>query len=299
MIQRHTPTFNEHAHNLIRALLKRTPIVGRKLLNRYNRIILRHRQAVDARAYFGSVFYNVSIKDKISRYIFNYGMWEPNISCAFESMVKPGDLVVDVGANIGYYSLLSSSLVGPKGRVVAIEASPRTFRQLSENLKRNGAKNVRAVNVAVSDKAERITLYGGPEANRGTTSTLPNAGLTAEAVIDALPLTDILTPEERAVAKLIKIDIEGGELPLLRQLAATLDWYNPDLQILAEMTPGWAGRAQLEAVFQKYLAAGFTAFAIENCYTDKYYFEWRRPEPMQKVTSLPDQQVDILFTRNT
>jgi hypothetical protein len=73
--------------------------------------------------------------------------------------------------------------------------------------------------------------------------------------------------------------------------------YGPDLQILAEMTPGWAGHAPLEAVFQRFLDAGFTAFAIENSYTDRYYFEWRRPHPMRKVSSLPEQQVDILFTR--
>lgn len=72
--------------------------------------------------------------------------------------LKPGDVFVDVGANIGYFSLLASKLVGPGGRVVAIEASPEVFDLLRRNLELNKAHNVRAVNVAISDREGSLQL---------------------------------------------------------------------------------------------------------------------------------------------
>ncbi len=65
------------------------------------------------------------------------------------TVLRPGDTVVEVGANIGFLSLLASRLVGPSVRVLAIEAHPRTYFALLNNLKRNSATNVRPVKIAV------------------------------------------------------------------------------------------------------------------------------------------------------
>ena len=67
------------------------------------------------------------------------------------SRIKPGGLVIDVGAHTGYFTLLASQLEGPTGRVVAIEASPAFHQALTANIEANGRGNVRTVNAAVSD----------------------------------------------------------------------------------------------------------------------------------------------------
>jgi precorrin-6B methylase 2 len=89
-------------------------------------------------------------KDIIQQYIYYFGVWEPRITGWVSRHLAPGDTFIDVGANIGYYSLLASPLVGKTGTVVAIEASPRTFDDLLFNLELNNVSNVRPVNVAVS-----------------------------------------------------------------------------------------------------------------------------------------------------
>src|SRR5207249_2412898 len=99
-----------------------------------------------------------------------FGMWEPHISRWIDERLSPGDTFIDVGANIGYYSLLAARRVGPTGSVVAIEPSPKTFRALEANLAQNRLKNVRTVNAAVSDRQATVPLYHGPDTHGGLTT---------------------------------------------------------------------------------------------------------------------------------
>jgi len=91
--------------------------------------------------------------------------------------LAPGDAFVDVGANIGYFSLLASKLVGESGLVVAIEPSPTIFAVLESNLARNRAHNVRAVCVAASASTGMLRLFRGPDSNIGRTTVLADEGL--------------------------------------------------------------------------------------------------------------------------
>jgi hypothetical protein len=110
-----------------------------------------------ARTVFGAALAGRT-KDLIQRHIFYFGVWEPNLTSFLASRLRDGDVFVDVGANIGYFSLLASRLVGRHGKVVAIEASPNIFAMLSANLARNGAANVEAINIAVSDRVGTTQL---------------------------------------------------------------------------------------------------------------------------------------------
>ncbi len=81
-------------------------------------------------------------RDFIQRRVFYFNIYEPNLTYYILSRVRSGDHVVDVGANVGYMTLLLSSIVGEIGKVVAIEASPSTFSLLSRNLELNNTQNV-------------------------------------------------------------------------------------------------------------------------------------------------------------
>ena len=71
--------------------------------------------------------------DQIQERIYLFGIWEPAITRFVKGRLKPGDLFVDIGANVGYYSLLAAKLVGSEGQVIAIEASPTIARKLEQN----------------------------------------------------------------------------------------------------------------------------------------------------------------------
>src|SRR5215469_1379591 len=89
---------------------------------------------------------------------FAYGSWEPELIELVSKTVKSGFNVVDVGAHIGYYSLLFSRLVGPTGHVIAFEPVPKNFEFLSENLELNTCTNVEPINRAVLDRSVQIRI---------------------------------------------------------------------------------------------------------------------------------------------
>jgi FkbM family methyltransferase len=285
-----------HFPQIVMAVVKRSPVASEFLFRAFNHALRRRRAVYTGTTYFGAQL-SCNLDDLISKMIFYFGFWEPNNSAVIAELLKPGDVFVDVGANIGYYTLLASMRVGERGKVVAVEAAPAIFEQLSANVSANAASNLRLVNCAVSDEPGELTIYGGTKWNRGATSTIPNqAENLAEARIAALPLDEILTSEEMSRVALIKIDIEGGELPVLRRVLKTLDRYPRDVKILVEMAPNVGGEA-LAKTFDAFLAAGFAAFTIENEYTTEWYMGWRKPQHMLRVEALPPRQTDVLFMR--
>lgn len=178
-------------------------------------------------------------RDIIDRYLYQFGSWEPNLTHFLTSRLRPGDVFVDVGANIGYFSLLASKLVGPTGAVVAIEASPSTFALLRANLELNHASNVRAVNVAASDTSGSLTLYEGPTWNRGLATTVHPRGGTETTEVASLPLSDILSADELARARVLKIDVEGAELRVVRGLLEVLDLMPEGVELVIELLPSY------------------------------------------------------------
>src|SRR5438270_3347355 len=105
------------------------------------------------RAHFGATFAG-DIADVIQRYIYFFGRWEPHVEAVISQCLSPGDTFIDIGANIGYFSLFATTLVGETGKVVAIEPSARIFERLSENVRLNPrAATVRMVQAAVADHA--------------------------------------------------------------------------------------------------------------------------------------------------
>jgi len=179
---------------------------------------------------------------------------------------------------------------------VATEASPRTFWLLMRNLKLNGARNVRAVNVAVSDRAARLDLFEVSKGNIGTVTTLPTRGGKRVNAIDALPLERILTADEIRRLRLIKIDVEGAERQIMQSLIDKLTMYPPDMDIIVGVSPdedydAWKG------IFRRLQSAGFAAFEIENFYDVAWYLGWKLPAPFKRVSDMPKRQEDLLFTR--
>ena len=212
-----------------------------------------------AKANFGAEFAG-NTQDIIQRYIYYFGIWEPWVSRFIQKRLKPGDVFVDVGANIGYISLLAANSVGDRGRVVSIEASKRTFGALRENLDRNHASNVRAVNGAVSDALGELTLHSGPEDNCGMASVVHNLGGTSETV-QAAPLSHWLTENDISEVRLIKIDVEGAELNVLRSIVPILSRLRQDVEIVCEVAPDIA-QDELLQTLAPFTSTGFHLYRL-------------------------------------
>src|SRR5262249_39238174 len=95
---------------------------------------------------------HVRMPDHIQKVIWLTGRWEPGITEFFRATLSPGDTFVDVGANIGYYSMLGSRIVGDSGHVYAIEGSPTTVAWPRENVRLNQAPNVDATHAIVCER---------------------------------------------------------------------------------------------------------------------------------------------------
>lgn len=137
-----------------------------------------------------------------------------------ESCLEPGDTFLDVGANIGVYSLAASARVGNTGSVLAIEADPYNHEKLTLHLRLNGADNVRALHLGVADRRERLRLGINATGNRGGNSFL--RGENAVGVdVECHPLLDVLRQEGVGRVAGAKLDIEGMEYRVLHRFFET------------------------------------------------------------------------------
>jgi FkbM family methyltransferase len=161
-----------------------------------------------------------------------FGSWEPPLSEWIRRALQPGDVFVDVGANFGYYTLLAARAVAPGGSVVAVEASPSTAHRLLDNIARNRVQNVRVVQAAAVAEHGAVPFYRA--SNDAENSTVPRRGVEPAGEVRALPLPDLLTETELRRTRVIKIDVEGGELAVLRGLRPAAEALRGDAVIAVE-----------------------------------------------------------------
>lgn len=121
---------------------------------------------------------SLDTRDIIQRYLYIFGIWEPNITHWMRRRLKPGDVLLDIGANVGYYTLLGARLVGSAGRVVAFEPSPTIRASLLRNIELNELDNVEVQGYAVSSERGSIPFYMGPAESVGMASTIPRDELS-------------------------------------------------------------------------------------------------------------------------
>jgi FkbM family methyltransferase len=133
----------------------------------------------------------------------------------------PGDVVVDVGANIGGYALRAARVAG---RVIAIEPEPSNFRQLIENLRLNHLQNLTPLEVAVSDHAGSTDLYLASDSGRHSLEASGWGEPTGKiAPVQILTLDDVTEDERIARIDWLKVDVERHELAVLRGAPHSLD----------------------------------------------------------------------------
>lgn len=201
---------------------------------------------------------------------FATGLYETDVTEQFLSLLSAGMTVVDVGANIGYYTLLASRLVGAEGRVYSFEPDPEAYTYLERNVSLNQCTNVAAVRKAAGNHVGSLGfIRPGPE--RGFVSTLGPQAIS----IDAVTLDAFFGGLAWPAVHLIKIDIEGSEEQALLGMQELVR-RNPTIRIIIELNTDALARAgrTLEQLIATLGRLGFT---------NGYLIEQRRTLPLSSL----------------
>ena len=170
------------------------------------------------------------------------GLWETHVTDWLQKTLRSGQMFVDVGANVGYFTLLGGQLVGPRGRVVAVEAHPGLAELLRRNVVLNGLYGyVTTWHRAAWSSAtslqlhQRLNFSGASSVGAIGQEALDRLGDTEEMIeVQAVPLDDLL--EGLPPVDVLKMDIEGAELQALTGLSRTLD-ASRDISVMFEWAP--------------------------------------------------------------
>jgi FkbM family methyltransferase len=127
----------------------------------------------------------------------------------FEQIVKPGDVVYDVGANVGFYSLLASELVSTSGRVFAFEPVPRNIDLLKRHIQINKRENVCIIECVVGDSIGTARFVLGDDYSTGSIAS------SGSLLVQTLTLDSLVNQETILPPNVVKIDVEGAELEVL------------------------------------------------------------------------------------
>ena len=187
---------------------------------------------------------NLAMRRTFQTYALNL-IHEKSTTNLFKKVVKEGDVVVDLGANIGYFTLLVASLVGKKGKVYSFEPEPRNYDYLVKNIELNSYNNVFAIQKAVSDKNAKTKLFICPydtghhtiKQYEGIRDYKPEF-LTKEEKfieIETITLDDFFKDKERLI-DVIKMDVEGAEMLALSGMDKIIR-KNKNLKMFVEFFP--------------------------------------------------------------
>ena len=165
-----------------------------------------------------------------------FKIYEPNQTKIVKKYVHEGDVVIDVGAHVGYYTLLMAQLVGKNGKVYSFEPDPVNFELLKKSVEINGFENVVLIQKAVSDTTEKIKLFLGD--NDSAINRIYDAKLgDAKKSIDVESVTiDEYFKENDKLFNIIKIDSEGSEAKIINGMEKFLT-KNRKLIMMTEFFP--------------------------------------------------------------
>lgn len=167
-----------------------------------------------------------------------YGCWEAAMSVMALRMIKAGQTVVDIGANVGYYTILFSQIVGENGTVYSFEPEPQNFKNLYAASILNGCENVVCLEQAVGSMEGELTLYLSPN-NLGDHRLTEVEGRVSHIV----PVTTLDSVCGDKHVDFIKIDTQGYELNVLRGMHRVVDKNREHLCCFLEFSPGLLERS--------------------------------------------------------
>lgn len=226
---------------------------------------LRPKGVVPVRVHDLTLYVDAS-DEFIANELLAYGRYEREVTEIFRRLLRPGMVVADIGAHIGYYALTSAGLVGPGGAVYAFEPDPHNFALLTANVDVNHAPNVVCVHKAVSSRSGRATLFldrdnhGAHTLAQANIETAPN-GL---AEVETVSLDAFFGSLRGPRVGLVKMDVQGAEGWAIDGARELIEQHRPT--ILMEFWPGGLRRMGTDpgALLATLLGYGYSVRVVQD-----------------------------------
>jgi FkbM family methyltransferase len=161
---------------------------------------------------------------------FVYGTWEPEVTKVVATTVKPGMTVVDIGAHIGYYTLLFAKYVGPSGRVFAFEPLPANFELLERNVRLNELPYIQTFSQAIFSRNQEVALGVPDDLQHSGDASVYHGGGARQFRVSATTL-DSFCDSANLRPDVVKMDVEGAEYDVLMGAERMIDRFRPKLLI--------------------------------------------------------------------
>jgi FkbM family methyltransferase len=206
--------------------------------------------------------------------------YEPYVTTEIRRLLKPDMVFIDIGANIGFFSLLAAALVGPGGSVFAFEPNPDNCDMFEKSIEANGFENIQLFPYAVAEEKQQFNLdVGGTNSNGRIIDFTPGAvpGQATPLLIEAVVLDDVLSDVEQV--DVVKLDIEGAEPRAWQGMQQIVDKFRPVL--VFEFSP------ELIPITSHIPAESFLDDLISHQYDlyilDRYKEKSPHPQSKQKI----------------
>ena len=203
----------------------------------------------------------------VSKRIIKSGLYEAKETALIKKVMKPRDIFIDVGAYIGYYTVMVSKIIGSGGKVFSFEPARDNFKLLTRNIIDNNCKNVCSYNMALGKPNGEMEqdFYLNPN-NSGDHKLYRDSAIEEKTTVAVLPFDDILkVPELCDWIKLIKIDTQGAEIGVLSGMGKTIQRHKK-LIIMVEFYP--YGLIKMnehpDTLIKMLWNLGFTIYDIRN-----------------------------------
>ena len=190
------------------------------------------------------------------------GSYEPHVAATLDRLLGPGDVFVDVGANVGYHAFRASPRVGDDGRVVAVEANPENARLIAHTVEVNGLTNVELVPLALA-AGRGYANFGTHVGSNG--GLLPEDGDTIGSGRGTIVATIALDDLGLDTVSVVKIDVEGAEGVVVDGATATIERHRPTfvMEFSQEMTSRVSARPP-ETHLQRFVDLGYEIAIIDR-----------------------------------
>lgn len=215
---------------------------GRVLWHWPARLVRNWPTDVTVTSLYGCTFLHCDLTDYLYQKLFFWGLYEADVDWMCQRLLRPDDVFIDIGASYGYHTLTNARIVGSQGCVYAFEPQPSLLAALRQNLSANDLTNVKAEGFALSDKPEELRLHRFTDLGMGHTSIAPlDHPVSGIFRSPATTLDSYVVREGIKRVALVKLDVEGSELKILRGSSALLRGCDPPMWIIeVNMTSAYA-----------------------------------------------------------
>ena len=193
------------------------------------------RCMIPSKIHAGGATIVLNPKDPVISGALTLNVYEKTEARFFQSILKPGMTVLDIGASIGVYTALALPHVGPSGRIVALEPDCENFDYLRRTVAANNATNVTCIPKAAADQSGRMKLYVSWD-NRGDNRLYDNELCDDSYEVELITLDALLGELGIAAVDVVKMDVQGYECRVLQGMRRTLEG-SPNLTIMMEFWP--------------------------------------------------------------